>query len=490
VIRGIDPDAEDRVLVEHGIDDTSIAWSPDGQRLLVATVPEIVGTIQTELVDIEHGVMYPLPAPGMAVFLSSSEVAVTSYRQRSIAILPLGEHAATIARCDVPGDYKFVRSLEAMRDGSMIVRTQNGDTGTLVRLARDCRVLATFSTARLASIAASDTETAVALVQGDGFGEILEISRAGAVLSRRRVIAEIWDLLGRHQGVDYLLTVAQKTRLDRVHGAAPPVPQFSSTGVTTFALAPDGHTLARIELGTRNRPRGPLRLSPVEGLALRGRPLLGNAVMTSWSPDGRSLATLVDDAGGVAVVIVDRAGGATRRLPLQDLNGTAPPVWLDDHRVAAQTADRTTYLWLDLVTGEHGELVDRAHGSTCWLARSPRDGTLAMWRDGTPDGTDPGTGHLWLVVPGHEAALVHVGGAAKYHLLPSWSPGGELLVQALETGAVSRVALDTGELTPVTQLAPISMMAGYADPLMTLPDGDLLATQTELGLNVSLVRVE
>jgi hypothetical protein len=43
-------------VVEHG-GDRPIAWSPDHRHLLVGAVSELASVIQTELVDIEDGVL-------------------------------------------------------------------------------------------------------------------------------------------------------------------------------------------------------------------------------------------------------------------------------------------------------------------------------------------------------------------------------------------------------------------------------------------------
>jgi hypothetical protein len=63
-----------------------------------------------------------------------------------------------------------------------------------------------------------------------------------------------------------------------------------------------------------------------------------------------------------------------------------------------------------------------------------------------------------------------------------------LLVRALETGIVSRVALDTGAVAPVAQLPPTPVRTSFDDHVMTLADGDLLAVEIELGIEVLAVR--
>jgi len=489
VLRGIAPDAEDRVLVEHGIAENSISWSPDGKRLLVATISEVVNVLQTELVDVDDGPQYKFPPGEFSSFLSTGEIAVTSYRQRTVRIFPLGVHTVPVTTCDVRGDYTFIWGVTGMPDGTMIVETTKAEAHALTILGRDCRVRATFSAKPISGVALSDEGTVVTMVHGNGFDEILELSLDGAELSRRRINGKHEQVIGRRHGADYVLAQALETHLDRVHPMTPSVRQFSVNAPASFSIAPNDGTLAWIEIDDRSRPRGPLRLSTLETLARRGHPLLDNAVSVSWSPDGQLLAALVDDGARNQIVIVDRTGRMTSQLPLEHFDLTAQPVWLDARHIAAQTDDHTTYGWFDLETRAQGEVLDRAHGSIWWLTRSPRDGTLAMWRTGKPNTIDPPTDYLWLMSPGREAAPLHVEGATRSYLLPSWSPSGELLVRALETGVVSRVDITTGKLTPIAQLpAGLQWSSRNDEHLLTLPGGDLLAVETEPGLNVSVVR--
>jgi hypothetical protein len=72
----------------------------------------------------------------------------------------------------------------------------------------------------------------------------------------------------------------------------------------------------------------------------------------------------------------------------------------------------------------------------------------------------------------------------RQHLSPSWSPSGDLYVRALETGVVSRVAFDTGELTPVMQLPEMPRSAPFDNRLMFPADGDILTVEVELSLNL------
>jgi hypothetical protein len=500
VIRGSEIGAKDRIVVEHGVDEP-IAWSPDNRHLLVGAVPELAPVIQTELVDIEDGVQFKLPVTGFAAFLSSTEVAVTSHRQRTVEVFRLGEHASPVATCRVPGQYKLLWTLAGLPDGTMVIETEaQGSTNHgLVILDRDCKLQATFEREPISGFALTDTGTLVALAPHDGFDEILEISLRGQIVSRRRVGSVLGKVLGRRHGTDYVTTLAPKTELVRVHVRDGSSQQLISIdGNAAFRLAPDGETVAWIERDGRSQNPGLLWLSTLEHMA-RSQALRHDALSADWSPDGQSLAVLVDDGDGAtpsaaqrrsttSLAIIDRSGRELGRIPLDHVDRVAAPVWLDDHRIAVRTDDRSTYRQLDLGAGDQGEIIDREHGATCLLTRSPHDGTLAMWRNGPPGALDARTEHLWLL-RGHAVRTLHVEDAIRHFLAPSWSPSGELLARAPD-GVVSRIAPDTGELTPIAKLPAQQLSYRYDDHVMPLTGGDLLAVNHELGTSVAVVRGE
>ena len=496
VIRGSEVGARDRIVVEHGVD-APLAWSPDNRHLLVGTVAELASVIQTELVDTETGVQGKLPATGFAAFLSGAEVAVASYRQRTVAILALGERAGAPAICQVPGEYRFLLDVAGLPDGTMILETEALDSERhgLVILGRDCAVRGTFDQESIAGFALSDRETIVALVAHDDLDEIVEISLQGRPVSRRQVNGVLGTLLGRRHGIDYVTTLAPKTELVRVHaGDGSSQPLISTSGNAAFRLAPDGETVAWVERDSRDQHPGLLWLSALQHMD-RSQVLLHSAWSADWSPDGRSLAVLVEDGAGGArgargsmtsLVILDRDGRERWRTRIDHVYRASAPVWLDDHRIAVRTDHRSTYRQIDLVTGDQREIFDGDHGATCLLARSPGDGTLVMWRNGPPGAIDARTEHLWLQRPGHAVGTLRVEDAIRQFLAPSWSPSGELIVRALD-GAVSRVALDTGELAQIAKLPPQQLSYRYDDHVMALAGGDLLAVNHELGTNVAMV---
>ncbi|HEX3478557.1 MAG TPA: protein kinase [Kofleriaceae bacterium] len=504
VLQALGIEAMDRTVVDHGIE-PPISWSPDGRHLLVGATSEHASLRRVELVDADSGARRPLVGADTAAFLSTDEIAVASYRQRAVTILQLADPIRSVASCTVPGDYTFLWRVAGLPDGTLVAETLTLDTGRhrLVILHPGCAVRATFAQEPLASFALSDTGTVIALSERDASSELLEISLDGAIVSRRRVSDAIDDVIGRRRGIDYVTTLAPRTALTRLRGGAAQ-PVWSIDSNAALYVAPDGEAVAWIARdGRAPRPR-PLWLSSLPRTS-GARVLVDRALTAAWSPDGRRLAVLADDELAAApgamrsasrpvrlLLVTDRSGAVISRQPVDDVDPEAAPVWLDDHRIAVRTGDRLTYRGIDLVTGDQGEILDRRRGSTLWLTRSPRDGTLAMFRMGSPTAAAAGAGpleHLWIQPPGGEPRPVHVDDV-KHFLAPSWTASGELVVRALETGEVSRVALDTGELTPLAQLAPTPLSLMYDDHLVMPRGGDLLAIRRELGANVAKVRLD
>jgi hypothetical protein len=513
VLQELGIEAMDRTVVEHGIT-PPVAWSPDGRHLLVGATPERAPLRQVELVDAGSGARRPLVGTDIAAFLSTDEIVVASYRQREVAILQIGDPVRPAGSCPVPGDYTFLWRVGGLPDGTIVVETVTLDTARhhLVILRRDCTVRATFAQEPVSSLALTDTGTVIALGDHDGWSEIVEISPDGAIVSRRRVGETVDDVIGRRRGIDYVTTLAPKTALTRVRrGAAQPLWSIDSNA--SVYVAPDGGAVAWIARdGQTVRPR-PLWLSSLPRTS-GARVLVDRALTAGWSPDGRRLAVLAVDepvaapagAPGASppvrlLLVTDRSGAVISRLPVDDVDPEAAPVWLDDHRIAVRTGDRLTYRGVDLVTGDQGAILDRRRGSTLWLTRSPRDGTLAMFRMGPPaagagsaagSAAGPAAGpieHLWIQPPGGDPRPLQVDDV-RHFLVPSWTAAGELVVRTLETGEVSRVALDTGELTPIAQLPPTPLSSLSDDHLVIPPGGDLLAIHRELGANVAKVQLE
>jgi serine/threonine protein kinase len=496
VVRSIDG-SQERVILHQGVDPApwSPTWAPDNRHLLVSVEPEVLGPEQPVIVDADSDSdeVSKVPGTGIATFLSNDEIALTSYRDRSIKFFHGDAQVAARPACRVDGAYALIRSLTGMPDGTMIVETLKGDTHTLMVLFRDCTVRATIRAESISSFAVSDGGTIIALTVNDGRRELVELSLDGKVVSRHKISGDVDQVLGRHHGVDYVATRMQKTSLAWIglDGSTPRLP--SVEGGAMFRLAPDGDTLTWVELPGHGRERGRLRRASLRSGLRDVETLRENALMVDWSPDGEHLAILVDNGRGPAIVVTDRDGKHERPLPLRHLARQSAPVWLDDHRIAAAFEDYLAYQWFNLNSGSQDDLMDSQHGGTYFLTPSPRTGMLAMWRNGPPGQTDARTERVWLQSPDGKPFPLHLENAARYHLLLSWSPGGELFARALQTGAVFRVAfapgaLDRGTLipipTPLAQLHEVPCSTGCDNHLMFPADGGILAVEAELSLNL------
>jgi hypothetical protein len=522
----------EREIIPDGVSDgyEVLSWSPDSTRVLVGLTAAVPGTYETALVDVRSGTWSRLASLGVATFLSDTEIALSSPRQHSVTIAALADRAApaqppaqapvqariqTVASttCEVPGDYTFLTHVIGLPDRAIVVATEFGGHQGLIFLDRSCRVRARFPRSppsgfasfvtrtlrgtgaaedkqRLGGVALTDHGTVVTVVHGSGRSDIVEFDGTGKEIARRGVVGEVKEIIGRRGGVDYLVAFAPRSRLERFDRAGLTT-LYTRAGWTTFALAPHCDALAWIELDNFPQGHGALRVAPLsscddgavrQAIQSRPRPLLASAVAIGWAPDSEHLAVTIDDRDEPAIRIIDRAGGILGSLPLAPIERTARPVWLDDHRVAAQTSNRLTYRWYNLVNNDDDDVGDRRHGSTYALVRSPSDGTLAMWRNGPPGAITAQTEHLWLIPPGGEPRPLHLASSANGYLIPSWSNTGELLVRSSNTGLVSRVALDTGMLTPVVQMAPVPIEIVTDEHLQPMRGGGFLSSEIDPGL--------
>jgi hypothetical protein len=376
-------------------------------------------------------------------------------------------------------------------DGTIIVQAQYVERGShsLVVLDPDCRQTP-MPVESITDYALTDTGGLVVLVPGDRFDEIVELSLAGKVVSRRRVTGSIGGVFGRRAGVDYVTMHTAKTELVRIQDGAPQRLLPLAYDASLYP-SPSGNALVWIQHDRRPQLSGPLWVSTLQN-PTRSATRLDNATTAGWSPSGRMLAVLVDEAPAKPrrwLVGLDANLKELHRIPVNEVDPEAAPVWLDEHRVAVRSADRKRYRWYDLTSNAQGEIGDDHHGSTLWLTRSP-DGTLAMWRMGPPGAIDARTEHLWIERPGGALLPLHVDDAVKHFLVPSWSRSGELLVRSLQTGVVSQVALDTGVATQIAQLPETPLSQLYDDHLVALDNGDLLAVNHEIGADVAMVGPE
>ena len=191
-----------------------------------------------------------------------------------------------------------------------------------------------------------------------------------------------------------------------------------SGAVTSPSWSPDGTKLAYWAYG----PDEGLKIIAADGsgaaTAVPGTDVAGGG--PSWSPDGTAIAFEERDVpGGPAVMTVDLATGALRKLAGTDGDTPADPVWSPDGSTIAFALSGG--IWQ----------VDAAGGEPTLLAGQMRD----QWeRDGF----------------------------APSPMLQSWSPDGRLLVYVMPDPPDDRVyvdALDGSEPTPVAKGSDVTWLA-------------------------------
>ncbi len=468
IVRDLDPAAGDRARFDIA-DSNPIAmsWSPRRDRIAVSfgwgqgRRPD--GNI--DLIETQTGAVQHLALHGAALaFLSDTHLAVSNPEEKRFRVHELPS-LAVVAECAVPGDYIYLSTLDATADGAtVLVGTLDSSRELALHVfGRDCAPRGTLSVpGGIGTYALSNSGRSVWLIDArTTTNEAVERSFDGAELSRARLgDDEELMLLGEVDGRHYHIAMTSQMLVERLTPAGPEV-ALSSDGDLSVAVAPDGKEVAWIErplLGS-----GPLRITSLDRIAERGPSIMAGAVEAAWSPDGKRLAVATDDAQGPALFIVDRATGTSRRIARGDLGPRRRPVWLDDHRVAAETTDNQTIAWIDADSGATGELVDRAWGRVFNLARSPRDGTVAFAGDRRGESL-----RVWTLGPGGVPVATDDDSGA----VPVWSPDGELWSSHPMTGALEPVEARRGRKGQVIKLLPDQLVS----EVHLFPDGRHLVT--------------
>jgi len=450
-------DGEDTMLVDGVLTDV-LAWSPDGTKLLVAhLVEDAVDHGRFGIVEAATGAEVTLPFAAMnAAFATETELVVSAPTERRIWWQAVDADEPS-ASCEVPGEYTFIDDVTALGADAAVVTVTGEAEPRAVIIDRDCHVHGTISPPGFAGVVVHRPDAILTLATGVDSFEIQAWSRDGAAIGAPRIgQGSIAALIGRVGDRDLVLTGETRVSLVRRRGAV--ATTLLTSRSAKFAFAPDGRA-AWVEMSAG---RGVLRVAAPDELERRGGALPGSVYDMAWSPDGKSLAVLDLESEPMQVSRVDLASGAVAPVGLTGTEATRP-VWLDDHRIAAQRLDHSTYDWVDVDSGARGTVVDPAAGWMFELQRSPRDGTLAFaWNRGEGP-------HAMTLDAGGTRDL----GPLAYDELLRFTPAGELLVFGSATGTIS--VLDGASKRRELARHAIGPHERLGD-LAALADGELLLT--------------
>jgi hypothetical protein len=426
IVRSVDPSGEERTVLRLAPGDSvrDVAWSPDGARLAMTRIGALLvaeppGNVA--IVELDSGAMRELPFRASEIGFASADTLVSANEfRRSIQFHSLAD-GAQVRDCPVPGSYAYLRRLDVISTGDVIVTTTADDGSNVVTVIEpDCRLGTGFPAGEpwIWHAVSSDRSSFLVLATGGDGTDLIELGLDGAELSRTDLADDVViSPIGTHQGRRYWLSQNTQSTVERWTSPTERQVVLTSGVYVQVAVAPDLETVAWIE---SNTGPGPLRIAPLAEIAERGPPVLDAAMEMGWSPDGRRLAVSGMTPEGAELIVLDVATRTPRRVPFAGLPQGRAPVWLDDHRIAVQSADFKGYPWVDVDSGATGALIDPGLGWAHALSRSPRDGTFALlWN------RDPGE-DIYTFEPGSEPVRTHAKPTGR--TFPLWSPDGELLL--------------------------------------------------------------
>ncbi len=469
IMRSVEPGGGDETLValDDGSPVMALSWSPRGDRLAVAygAGAHRRSDGNVEIIDVRSRTVERLSLHANTLaFASDTTLATARVSRRAVQVSTLPS-LRVVSECAIPGRFAWLTTLDLVDGGdAMLIGIVDMERRPAIQVVgRDCKPGALIArTGGIDSHAvSSDGRSVWVRDEGTGSNQIVELGFDGVEVSRAKLGGgEDLQLVGEHQGRHFHIMRSTRATVETVTAAGARQVALSSDSDLRVDVTADGSAVAWIE--RPDRGAGALRIASLDRIAERSPPIMTGAVELAWSPDGRRLAVAVDDEQGVGLVVVDRAGAATTRWPRGDLGARNRPVWLDQHRIAAETSDYRRLAWLDADTGAAGQFVEPAFESVFAPRRSPRDGTIAFL--GNPVGGGFG---VWTMQPG--ASPVRVG--ASSDATPIWSPAGQLLTYHGLTGVISRVR-DTGQRVEMQRVALLPQQMLTA--VLPLPDGDLL----------------
>jgi RNA polymerase sigma factor (sigma-70 family) len=392
-----------RKLREVGTGSTrgdSVRFSPDGKYLAVhQDQPFLNDGRRADVASVETGQMVRALVDGTILF----PAVVDRFIHRPAA----GESV----------------SLHRLPDGAE-VRRFAGHRGAVLRtqLSGDGRRLFTLGADETVRVWDSETAEEVARLDGAGAGTSWLIpgpdgTTVMAVGQDRSRLA-LWDVSARRSRWEAKVD-AQWDKVTAVH------------------FLPGGEILTGHEYGAVRA------WDPATGREVRAaRPQSWNAVRLAVSPDGKTMATVVNSPLDMAVVLTDPATfkpkipGPSHQAQIR--NVVFRP---DGHQVATGAWDGTLRLW-EARTGKPGPTIQGSGVGTYGLSPDGKTLFTAGWSDGKVRVYDPATGHLlreWasgdprssaLIVSGDGRTVVTVGDRVR-----SWDARAGVMVREFEAKA-------------------------------------------------------
>lgn len=249
-------------------------------------------------------------------------------------------------------------------------------------------------------------------------------------------------------------------------------------------VSPDGRTIAF------SYSRGnvvALATMPVEGGDITSLTDEGTALDPAWSPDGATIAfagsptrTFPD-----GIYVASPSGGYSTLVPgTQRLDATHPAWSPDGSRLAFEsTVDGRFDLFTVKVDGTQlTNLTNTVDADEMYAAWSAVTGRIAFVRTGDRSG-------LWHVGPeGTSERFVFSDLPAI--AAPAWSPDGEAIAFAADTGQVYVIAATGGEPTPVTgALGDVAWQPLHADEPVVPAPSDPPSTGDDIGIGFAVCDV-
>jgi len=321
-------------LTYHPADDSAVAWTPDGKRILFASERTAFasGVVQLFTVPIEGGFATQVP-------LARASEASFSPDGTRVAYVPHSQWQLAWKRYR-GGQTKFIwiASLADSAVQATIPRENSNDfnpmwVGDTVYFLSDRNGPVTLFSYDLKS------QQVKQLVKNDGFDIKSAAAASDAIVYEQFGSLHLFDV---QAGNDRTLDLRPTADLTEVR------PHFQKIEPQRIRSADISPTGARAVFAVR----GEILTVPAEKGDIRNLTNTTNVVERdpAWSPDGKSIAYLSDESGEYALHICDQNGlGEVRKVSL----GNPPtfyysPTWSPDSKKIGYTDKRLNYWYVDL----------------------------------------------------------------------------------------------------------------------------------------------